>query len=129
MPASSEGDLSDESSGGYHALNPKKLIQPEVEITFGSHIEETSAEPWIMFTAIREQNFELFSEQWQKFVFRPTDPFKTKWDILIMVFSLFNCFSVPIKVSFNPEGMESSFFTFLNAFVDTFFFVDILLSF
>lgn len=129
LAALSDRTLSEVISLGYHPLNPKTLIQPEVEITFGSHIEESSAEPWVILTAIRQQNYELFREQWQKFVFRPTDPFKTKWDILIMVFSLFNCFSVPIKVSFNPEGMDSSFFSILNAFVDMFFFIDILLSF
>lgn len=69
------------------------------------------------------------SEQWQKFVFRPTDPFKMRWDIVIMVFSLFNCFAVPIKVCFNPPNMENSLFTTFNYLIDFFFFLDLIVSF
>lgn len=52
-----------------------------------------------------------------------------KWDILIMLFSLFNCFSVPIKVCFNPIGMESPLFNVCNIIIDVFFTFDIFISF
>lgn len=52
-----------------------------------------------------------------------------KWDVVIMIFSLFNCFSVPVKVSFNPESLNHVSFNVANSFIDMFFFMDILISF
>lgn len=46
-----------------------------------------------------------------------------------MLFSLFNCFSVPIKVCFNPKGMDSPVFNVVNILIDIFFGFDILIAF
>jgi len=35
--------------------------------------------------------------------FRQSDVFKMRFDLLIMLFSLFNCFFVPVKVAFEPK--------------------------
>ena len=35
--------------------------------------------------------------------FRSSDTVKMRFDLLIMVFSLFNCFFVPVKVAFEPK--------------------------
>ena len=51
------------------------------------------------------------------------------WDIVIMSFSLFNCFTVPLKVTFNPPGMNNLLFDSCNYIIDFFFFIDILISF
>ena len=46
-----------------------------------------------------------------------------------MTFSLFNCFSVPIKVCFDPPGMNNKFFEYVNFVIDSFFLLDIFISF
>lgn len=51
------------------------------------------------------------------------------WDIIVMGFSLWNCFTVPISVSFDPPQMNDKFFVIFNYIVDLFFFIDILISF
>ena len=52
-----------------------------------------------------------------------------RWDLLIMAFSMFNCITVPVKVAFDPKELESPFYETLNYFIDSFFFMDILVSF
>jgi hypothetical protein len=99
------------------------------EITFTSEIENDGFNICNLLRAIRDCDMEVFLLQWQSVVFRPTDPFKMKWDVMIMLFSLFNCFSVPIKVSFNPESLNHISFNIANSFIDMFFFMDILISF
>ena len=46
-----------------------------------------------------------------------------------MIFSLFNCFTVPISVCFKPPGMNNIFLTILNYFIDFFFLLDVFISF
>ena len=82
-----------------------------------------------LLRAIQEGYFQYIKDQWSRAVFRPTDTFKMRWDILIMAYSLFNCFSVPIKVCFDPPGMNNKIFEYMNYVIDTFFFLDILISF
>lgn len=60
---------------------------------------------------------------------RPNDYFKVKWDMIIMSLSLFNCFSVPLTVAFQPEQFEANLFVYLNFAIDFAFFCDILVTF
>lgn len=62
-------------------------------------------------------------------MFRPNDPIKSKFDLLIMVFAVINCFTIPLKVSFQPESMETFWFTFFNSIIDLTFFADIIFTF
>lgn len=62
-------------------------------------------------------------------IFKPNDSFKSKWDILIMLSAVFNCFTIPFKVAFKPLSMESSTFAFINTIVDFIFLIDILITF
>ena len=59
----------------------------------------------------------------------PSDDFKVKFDIVIMCLALFNCFFVPIQVSFQPEALESWAFGFANYVIDFCFFIDIIVNF
>jgi hypothetical protein len=45
-----------------------------------------------------------------RFIFKPNDSFKSKWDLVIMLSALFNCFTIPFKVSFKPDFMETMVF-------------------
>lgn len=60
---------------------------------------------------------------------RPNDYFKVKWDMVIMVFSLFNCIFVPISVAFQPKELETQLFDILNYIIDSFFLIDIFIAF
>jgi len=43
-------------------------------------------------------------------LFRPNDMFKSRWDFIIMLFAVFNCYTIPVKVAFNPESMNTQAF-------------------
>lgn len=51
------------------------------------------------------------------------------WDIVVMGFSLFNCFTVPIGVCFDPPQMGNFIFVVSNYIIDLFFFLDIIIAF
>jgi len=63
-----------------------------------------------------------------KYVWRSTDPRKTKWDLFVMVLATWNCFTIPLAVSFKPPAMESGGIVAINALIDICFFIDILVT-
>ena len=62
-------------------------------------------------------------------IFRDTDDKKQVWDGIIMFFALYNCFSVPLKVVFQPDIMYNPIFQIMDGIIDFLFFVDIIVSF
>ena len=62
-------------------------------------------------------------------IFRPTDLIKLRWDIAVMICAIFNCFTIPFKVAYQPPGMDSIIFSLVNLCVDLIFFMDILINF
>ena len=60
---------------------------------------------------------------------RPSGTFKTRWDLLIMLLAMYNCFQVPLSISFDNEIIHSNFFLVLNSMVDFIFLVDIFICF
>lgn len=52
-----------------------------------------------------------------------------RWDLVIMAFSLFNCFFVPVKVAFEPKELDTKGYNYSNYVIDFFFFLDILVCF
>lgn len=62
-------------------------------------------------------------------IIRPNDYFKVKWDMMIMLLSLFNCFSVPLAVAFQPTTFEANAFVIINFIIDFCFFCDIIVTF
>jgi hypothetical protein len=65
----------------------------------------------------------------KSFIFRPNDNFKSKWDLMVIFCAVFNCYTIPYKVSFEPPIMNTSFFTVLNLIIDIIFLIDILINF
>ena len=57
----------------------------------------------------------------------PNDNFKSRWDLAIIAFALWNCYFVPLQVSFNPPLLNSNGFTAINVIIDFFFMVDIFI--
>lgn len=55
--------------------------------------------------------------------------YKIRWDLLIMLLATYNCYAIPFDIAFEPIVFKKSGFVTLNATVDVFFFLDIVLSF
>lgn len=64
-----------------------------------------------------------------RFLIRPNDSIKFKWDTLIMVGAIFNCFCIPVELAYSPDSMKSTNFMIINAVIDFFFVLDIIVSF
>lgn len=62
-------------------------------------------------------------------IFRSGDDFKMRWDLVVMVLSLYNSFTVPIELSFNPQGIQGPLFVVINYSIDFMFFLDMLINF
>ena len=62
-------------------------------------------------------------------IFKPNDNFKSKWDMVIIILAIFNCFTIPMKTAFEPPGMNSVLFTVINSIVDLVFLLDIIITF
>lgn len=116
------------STDGYHPVNPQAAITADPILKYKQSVNDGNPITDII-TGLRDGNRELLETGWDRLLFRPTDPFKMKWDIIIMGFSLFNCFSVPIQVCFEPEGLNNIGFNILNYMIDCFFFMDMIISF
>ena len=54
---------------------------------------------------------------------------KTNWDLFIMILATFNCFTIPLDVSFEPPSFKNRSFEFINNLVDLAFVLDIIISF
>lgn len=64
-----------------------------------------------------------------KFLIWPNERKKIRWDLLIMLFSLFNCFTIPIEVAFELPFMKSPTIQVFNYIIDIIFFMDICIAF
>ena len=62
-------------------------------------------------------------------IFRPTDNIKVRWDLLIMILALYNCYSVPVEMSFDPPLFKDPRLKIMNFAIDFIFFLDILVCF
>ena len=63
------------------------------------------------------------------FLFRNNVGFKQKWDMVVMISALFNSFSIPFKVAFQPVSMNSIAFFYLNLLIDFTFALDMIITF
>lgn len=64
-----------------------------------------------------------------KCVFRGHSRLKLKWDLVVMIFAIFNCFTIPLQVAFEPKAMETLGFEILNWFIDLLFMLDLISNF
>jgi len=68
-------------------------------------------------------------ELWGEFLFRPSSAFKIKWDIIVIILSIWNSIEIPFEFAF-PESFEGA--TTINAIdkvIDALFVFDILVNF
>ena len=64
-----------------------------------------------------------------KFLVRYNHPLKLRWDFLILIFSVWNCFSLPVDIAFNPLIFETMGNVVFNHIIDFCFAFDIILHF
>ena len=53
-----------------------------------------------------------------KCLIRGHSTFKLRWDVLIMILAIFNCFAIPFEVAFNPGIMNTVWFLIINLSID-----------
>ena len=64
-----------------------------------------------------------------KYLIFPSSKFKQRWDLIIIVLAIFNCFTIPVQVAFEPKSMHGVNFNVANLIIDFFFLLDIFISF
>lgn len=69
-----------------------------------------------------------FMKYWASLpVFDPRNKWRIRWDVILMIFIVINAICVPLDVAVELE--QTTFITLLNNLADTFFLIDILVSF
>lgn len=63
------------------------------------------------------------------FIIRHNNPHKIRWDLFIMLVSVWNCFTLPVDIAFEPDFFESPGMIVFNYLIDCVFAVDILINF
>jgi len=63
------------------------------------------------------------------FMVRVNDPRKTIWDFFIILTAIYNCFSIPLQIAFEPPILETAPFETANNIIDFLFVLDILIAF
>ena len=77
-----------------------------------------------------EQN-ELISLR-KKWILKQSDPYREKWDYVVMLCAVYNCIYLPYEIAFkNQKDCYASveWIDYMNYCIDFLFFVDIILNF
>lgn len=79
---------------------------------------------------------DMYLDKKQKYLLKNTrclirghSRWKLRWDLIIVILAIFNCFTVPLEVSFEPESMKTVPFTIVNYIVDVGFMLDLIINF
>lgn len=64
-----------------------------------------------------------------KFIFRPNDDLKLRWDLVVMIGAIINCFAIPLQVSFKPDEFEHASYNALSRIIDFLFLLDMIINF
>lgn len=62
-------------------------------------------------------------------IFRPNDDLKLKWDMIVMLGAIINCFSIPLQVSFDPKEMNHIIYKIISYCIDILFCLDMIVNF
>lgn len=63
------------------------------------------------------------------FMISQNDPNKTRWELFVIVLALYNAFSIPFELAFDPPMMRGVNFLVMNSFIDLLFGIDIFIQF
>ena len=56
-------------------------------------------------------------------------PARTNWDLFVMLLAIYNSFSIPIFIAFNPPAGENPGMVAIDFIIDMLFMCDIVLNF
>ena len=57
------------------------------------------------------------------------EKYKQRWDILIIICVIYNCFSIPLELSFDPATFKRPSFGYFHTIIDIAFMLDIVICF
>ena len=65
----------------------------------------------------------------KKCMFRFSDKNRVRWDMFVIVLAIWNCFSIPYSLAFEPVAFNNPAFRFFDYFIDFLFLIDIIVAF
>ena len=95
---------------------------PEIAVTYSSP-KTYLVTPPVTYTTQKENSVK------SKWLIRLARPFRIKWDLLVMVLAVWNCFYTPYYIVFRSTQDESPGAIALGTVIDLFFGFDIVLNF
>ena len=88
---------------------------------------DQSTNPIIAFCMGFAELFKQLFDKEQTFMISQNDPRKTQWELFVIVLALYNAFSIPFELSFDPVVMQGVNFLILNTLIDIIFACDIFI--
>ena len=67
--------------------------------------------------------------KWEKFLFKPKDPFKIKWDIFVILLSIWNAIQIPMGFAFPLAFEGKAGYIYSDYIIDFCFIFDIIINF
>jgi len=64
-----------------------------------------------------------------KYIIRINNPLRIKWDMIVILLSIWNSIATPIEIAFKPPRFEERDMDIMNHIIDIMFVGDILLNF
>jgi hypothetical protein len=64
-----------------------------------------------------------------KYMMKANSPFRTNWDLFVIVLAIYNALSIPLSIAYSPLSLASPEFQATDATVDFIFLLDIVLTF
>ena len=69
------------------------------------------------------------SRKLARWIWRHNGPFRLRWDLLIILFTIYNCISIPYEVAFGAGFSDSIVMTIFDHTIDFLFFMDVIFNF
>ena len=79
--------------------------------------------------SLQEENIDKEKEINMKWFIKGNGPARLRWDIFIILLSIYNSITIPISIAFQPEILNHTYITIFDAVVDLIFLLDIIISF
>lgn len=60
---------------------------------------------------------------------RAQSKFRTRWDIVVIILSLWICFTLPVQIAFEPASLNMTYNDIINVSADVIYILDIFVNF
>lgn len=64
-----------------------------------------------------------------KYIVRVSSSYRLWWDILVILLAIYNSFTIPLQLAFNPAALSSPFLLSFDTVVDLLFMLDVFVNF